>query len=73
MTNVALIGYWRITKMDVWDAAYVDLVAPARLNALVCRAIRERRVLLFQYDDGGREVEPHCRGCSKDGNDLLRG
>jgi hypothetical protein len=28
MTNAALIGYWRIRKMDVWDAAYVDLVVP---------------------------------------------
>lgn len=28
MTNADLIGYWKITKMDVWDAAYVDLVVP---------------------------------------------
>lgn len=28
MTNAALIGYWKITKMEVWDAAYVDLVVP---------------------------------------------
>lgn len=28
MTNAALIGYWKITKMDVWNAAYVDLVVP---------------------------------------------
>lgn len=28
MTNAALIGYWKITKMEVWDAAYIDLVVP---------------------------------------------
>lgn len=28
MTNAALIGYWKITKMEVWDALYVDLVVP---------------------------------------------
>ncbi len=28
MTNAAFIGYWRITKMDVWDTAYVDLIVP---------------------------------------------
>lgn len=43
------------------------------MNALLCRAIRERRVVRFYYDGGNREVEPHCHGCSKDNNDLLRG
>jgi len=28
MTNDDLIGYWKITKMDVWGQAYVDLVVP---------------------------------------------
>lgn len=28
MTNAALIGYWKITKMEVWDASYIDLVVP---------------------------------------------
>ena len=23
-----LVGYWKITKMEVWDQAYVDLVVP---------------------------------------------
>ena len=43
------------------------------MHALVCRAIRERRIVRFHYDEGIREVEPHCHGCSKDGHDLLRG
>jgi hypothetical protein len=27
-TNDDLIGYWQITKMEVWGQAYVDLVVP---------------------------------------------
>jgi hypothetical protein len=23
-----LVGYWKITKMEIWDQAYVDLVVP---------------------------------------------
>jgi len=26
--NDDLIGYWRITKMDVWGQAYVAMVVP---------------------------------------------
>src|SRR6266481_2353229 len=28
MTHDDLLGFWKITKMDVWDQAYVDLVVP---------------------------------------------
>ncbi len=28
MKNDDLVGYWKITKMDVWSQAYVDLVVP---------------------------------------------
>lgn len=35
------------------------------MNALLCRAIRERRIVRFYYDGGIRDVEPHCHGCSK--------
>ena len=28
MKHDDLIGYWKITKMDVWGQAYVDLVVP---------------------------------------------
>lgn len=43
------------------------------MNALVCQAIRERRVLRFHYDGGARVVEPHCHGFTMDGNELLSG
>jgi hypothetical protein len=42
------------------------------MNSLVCQAIRERRILRLSYDGGLRDVEPHCHGCSRDDNDLLR-
>lgn len=41
------------------------------MNALVRRALHERRVLRFCYDGGLREVEPHCHGCSKENNETL--
>ena len=28
MKNDDLIGYWKITKMEVWGQGYVDLVVP---------------------------------------------
>src|SRR5262245_15665512 len=43
------------------------------MNALLCQAIRGRRIVRFFYDGGIRDVEPHGHGCSKDYNDLLRG
>ena len=43
------------------------------MNTILCQAIKERRVVRFYYDGGVRDVEPHCHGCSKDDNDLLRG
>ncbi len=43
------------------------------MNTVLCQAIRERRIVRFYYDGGTRDVEPHCHGCSKDENDLLRG
>ena len=23
-----LVGYWKITKMEIWDQAYIELVVP---------------------------------------------
>ena len=43
------------------------------MNALICRAIRERRVLRFTYDGGPREIEPYCHGLSRDAQELVRG
>jgi len=42
------------------------------VNALVCQAIRERRIIRLHYDGGLRDVEPHFHGASSEGNDLLR-
>lgn len=42
------------------------------MNATICKAIRERRIIRFSYGDGYRLVEPHCHGVSKGGNELLR-
>ena len=42
------------------------------MNAIVCKAIQEKKVISFYYDGGVRLAEPHCHGVSKDGNDLLR-
>ena len=43
------------------------------INAFICRAIRERRVLRFSYDGGSREIEPHCHGFSREAHELVRG
>jgi hypothetical protein len=32
MKNDDLVGYWKITKMEVWDQTYVDLVVPGFLQ-----------------------------------------
>ena len=28
VTDAGLVGYWRITSMEMWEADYVDLVVP---------------------------------------------
>jgi predicted DNA-binding transcriptional regulator YafY len=43
------------------------------MNALICRAIRERRLLRFSYEGGDREIEPYCHGFSREAQELLRG
>ncbi len=42
-------------------------------HALVCRAIRERRRLAFDYGGFHRVVEPYCHGTSSAGAEVLRG
>ena len=42
------------------------------MNATICAAIRDRDVLRFSYSGGTREVEPHCHGISRAGNEVLR-
>ena len=41
-------------------------------EAIVCRAIRELRVLQFDYDEKPRVVEPYCHGVTARGADSLR-
>jgi hypothetical protein len=43
------------------------------MNALVCQAIRERRIVRLHYHGGRRELEPHSYGVGRDGQELLRG
>lgn len=43
------------------------------MNTFICRAIRERRVLRFTYEEGEREIEPYCHGYSRDAQELVRG
>jgi predicted DNA-binding transcriptional regulator YafY len=43
------------------------------MNAFICRAIRERRILRFTYDAGAREIEPYCHGFSRESHELVRG
>jgi hypothetical protein len=39
---------------------------------LICRAIRDRAVLHFEYEGYPRIVEPYCHGASRQGAELLR-
>ncbi len=43
------------------------------MNSMICRAIRERRVVRFAYEGGEREIEPYCHGFSRDSQELVRG
>lgn len=43
------------------------------MSSSLCRAIRERRVVRFNYDGFTRVVEPYCYGVSTAGNDVVRG
>lgn len=42
------------------------------MNATLCQAIRERRILTFSYDGYPRVVEPHCHGITTAGKEALR-
>jgi len=43
------------------------------MNARICNAIRDRKVIRFYYNGGFRTVEPFCHGISTAGHDILRG
>ena len=40
--------------------------------AVICAAIRERRLLTFEYEGQRRIVEPYCHGFGVRGTELLR-
>lgn len=42
------------------------------MNPDICSAIESNNLISFYYDGGTRNVEPHCYGLSKKGNELLR-
>lgn len=42
------------------------------MNALICEAIRTRRLLEFDYRGKQRVVAPYCHGTSSRGNEVLR-
>jgi predicted DNA-binding transcriptional regulator YafY len=43
------------------------------MNAILCEAIRARRLVRFAYRGGYRIVEPYCHGIDHNGRDVLRG
>ena len=64
-----LLGKWRITSMELWDAAFIDLLGPGYIR--------------FDTDGGGEfafgavqgEIDGHCGSCSIhftwEGNDEM--
>lgn len=43
----------------------------AHFDAIICRAIRERRLLLVEYGETQRVVQPHLYGVDHTGDRLL--
>ncbi len=43
------------------------------MNSEICKAIKDKLVVQFDYHSETRFVEPHCHGISKKGNEVLRG
>jgi len=42
------------------------------MNNMISQAIKDRRILTFNYDGYPRTVEPHCHGITTAGNEALR-
>lgn len=42
------------------------------MDTIIKNAIRNKNLLEFDYDGGGRIVEPHCYGMTTKGNQGLR-
>lgn len=43
-----------------------------QMNSKICQAIRDRKILKFEYKGLKRVVEPHCHGTSTKGKETLR-
>jgi hypothetical protein len=41
-------------------------------HAVICTAIRRRRLLIFEYQGLQRVVAPYCHGTSRRGQEVLR-
>lgn len=42
------------------------------MNTLIINAIKERKVIEFNYEGENRIVEPHCYGLTTKGNEAIR-
>jgi hypothetical protein len=45
---------------------------PSTVSEQICRAIRDRKLLLFDYNDQPRVVAPYCYGISTRKSEVLR-
>ena len=43
-----------------------------KLNPAICKAIKKKAVIQFEYRGIGRTVEPQCHGISSAGNEVIR-
>jgi len=59
ITDADLVGYWKITKMELWDQAYIDLVVPGFLEF----EIEEGHLMgQFQFGTVGGWLDCRLRG-----------
>jgi hypothetical protein len=42
------------------------------MDTLIINAIKQKKLIEFQYDGESRTVEPHCYGVSTKGNEVIR-
>jgi hypothetical protein len=43
------------------------------MNTQICKAIKDKAIIQFDYHSETRIVEPHCHGVTSKGNEVLRG
>jgi hypothetical protein len=42
------------------------------MNSKIINAIKNQNVIMFDYEDESRTVEPHCYGLTTKGNEAIR-